>query len=251
MDRQDTKRYLHLNEAKMKYIFLKQIMESLDYAIQIFNLSKEDVNLIEEIKYKSDFGLPKRDLEFKEERKEADIMVARKYLYDRKYNLDTVMLDAFTREHDKKVDTAIVHLGMYADEYTRSLNALAITIGNDIYFRNGAYKPETEEGRILIAHELTHVSQHKIRNEQLSTTKKELEKEAIFEEQKELYEPNPYIQYKTGKKQYTIKKSEGKQLDHLVEKELKEWVEKQELNMPEEKYLKLLYKYQEYLESNT
>ena len=87
MDRQDTKRYLHLNEAKMKYIFLKQIMESLDYAIQIFNLSKEDVNLIEEIKYKSDFGLPKRDLEFKEERKEADIMVARKYLHDRKYQM--------------------------------------------------------------------------------------------------------------------------------------------------------------------
>ena len=71
----------------------------------------------------------------------------------------------------------------------------------------------------------------------------------MFEEQKEVYDPNSYIQYETGKNRYTLKKSEVKQLDYLVDKELKEWVEKQELNMPEEKFLKLLYKYKEYLES--
>ena len=92
-------------------------------------------------------------------------MVARKYLYDRKYKLDSVILNEFSREHGKEVDTAIVHLGMYADEYTRSLNALAITIGMDIFFRNGAYRPESEEGRKILAHELTHVAQNKKREE--------------------------------------------------------------------------------------
>ncbi|MEE0999379.1 MAG: DUF4157 domain-containing protein [Treponemataceae bacterium] len=31
------------------------------------------------------------------------------------------------------------------------------TLGKDIYFRNKAYKPETEEGRKILAHELTHI----------------------------------------------------------------------------------------------
>lgn len=249
MGKKYKKSYLDLSEAKLKFGFFGQLIDSLDYAILNFTPTLEYINFIKRAEYDSDIEDLKRDLEFKEERKKADIAVARKYLHDRQYNLDTVMLDGFSRGHDKKIDTAIVHLGMYADEYARSLNALAITVGNDIYFRNGAYKPETEDGRKLIAHELTHVSQNKIRNEQLSTTKKELEEEAMFEEQKEVYDPNSYIQYETGKNRYTLKKSEVKQLDYLVDKELKEWVEKQELNMPEEKFLKLLYKYKEYLES--
>lgn len=43
---------------------------------------------------------------------------------------------------------------------------------------------------------------------------------------------------------------EGKNIDYSVEKELKEWVENQERNMSEEEYLRLLYKYQEYVERN-
>ncbi len=43
---------------------------------------------------------------------------------------------------------------------------------------------------------------------------------------------------------------EGKKIDYSVEKELKEWVENQERNMSEEEYLRLLYKYQEYVERN-
>ena len=38
-------------------------------------------------------------------------------------------------------------------------------LGTDIFFRNGAYRPETEEGRKILAHELTHVAQDKKREE--------------------------------------------------------------------------------------
>ena len=147
MSKKYRKSYLNLNEAKIQNSSLKNILELFDYILQTYNLSKNSIDLMGEIKYTSAFEEYKRDLEFKEERKDADVIIARKYLNDRKYKLDTVTLNEFSREHNKEIDTAIVHLGMYANEYTRSLNALAITIGNDIYFRNGAYKPETEEGR--------------------------------------------------------------------------------------------------------
>ena len=45
-----------------------------------------------------------------------------------------------------KVEHATIHTGPYADELARSLHTLALVLGTDIFFRNGAYRPETEEG---------------------------------------------------------------------------------------------------------
>jgi Domain of unknown function (DUF4157) len=39
------------------------------------------------------------------------------------------------------------------------LNAQAFTVGNDIYFNSGKYAPESDSGRHLLAHELTHTVQ--------------------------------------------------------------------------------------------
>ena len=39
------------------------------------------------------------------------------------------------------------------------LGANAVTVGNDIFFANGRYAPETAEGENLLAHELAHVAQ--------------------------------------------------------------------------------------------
>lgn len=52
-----------------------------------------------------------------------------------------------------------VHTGLKADEAARSVNAEAFTIGQDIVFQSGAYRVETENGKKLLAHELTHVLQ--------------------------------------------------------------------------------------------
>lgn len=52
-----------------------------------------------------------------------------------------------------------VHTGPRANEAARSINATAFTLGRDIAFRSGAYRPETTRGRRLLAHELTHVTQ--------------------------------------------------------------------------------------------
>jgi hypothetical protein len=52
-----------------------------------------------------------------------------------------------------------VHTGGEASESARSIDALAYTSGRDIVFRDGLYSPDTDNGRRLLAHELTHVIQ--------------------------------------------------------------------------------------------
>lgn len=52
-----------------------------------------------------------------------------------------------------------VHTDAHADSLNRSLSARAFTLGNDVFFSQGAYQPGTESGKHLLAHELTHVVQ--------------------------------------------------------------------------------------------
>lgn len=52
-----------------------------------------------------------------------------------------------------------VHTGDQAARTANAINARAFTIGSDIMFQRGEYKPDTVEGKKLLAHELTHVIQ--------------------------------------------------------------------------------------------
>jgi len=52
-----------------------------------------------------------------------------------------------------------IHTDTEADRLSRQLGADAFTVGHDIFFREGFYRPESGSGRNLIAHELTHVAQ--------------------------------------------------------------------------------------------
>lgn len=52
-----------------------------------------------------------------------------------------------------------IHTGSYASQLSNQLNAQAFTVGSDIYFNDGKYQPESTEGKLLMAHELTHVIQ--------------------------------------------------------------------------------------------
>ena len=51
------------------------------------------------------------------------------------------------------------HTDSHTAELAREINARSFTIGHDIAFGAGQYSPSTEEGRKLLAHELTHVIQ--------------------------------------------------------------------------------------------
>src|SRR5262245_5476667 len=52
-----------------------------------------------------------------------------------------------------------VHADAKSAESAHALNALAYTVGRDVVFGMGQYKPTTQYGRQPLAHELTHVVQ--------------------------------------------------------------------------------------------
>jgi Domain of unknown function (DUF4157) len=52
-----------------------------------------------------------------------------------------------------------VHTSARADALNQALNARAFTTGQDVFFREGEYRPGSSSGRELLAHELTHVVQ--------------------------------------------------------------------------------------------
>lgn len=54
-----------------------------------------------------------------------------------------------------------LYTGSRAAASARAINAMAYTVGSDIFFASGNYAPSTTIGRRLLAHELTHVIQQK------------------------------------------------------------------------------------------
>jgi hypothetical protein len=64
----------------------------------------------------------------------------------------------WTHHHFSRVR---IHTDRRAAESARAIGARAYTVGSDIYFGQGEYRPGTREGRRLIAHELAHVAQQR------------------------------------------------------------------------------------------
>lgn len=137
----------------------------------------------------------------------VDSFIYRQCNNNREHPVDTVIINQFNRKNDTDIEEAFVSYGPSSDEYTRSNHALALTIGNMIYFRNGAYKPETEEGRKLLMHELTHVAQNKNKKEKYNDTKENKEKEAEINELQGEYNPDPEITIKVKGEYVQIPKS--------------------------------------------
>jgi Domain of unknown function (DUF4157) len=65
-------------------------------------------------------------------------------------------------EHD--FSRVRVHSGVAAEQSARDVNAHAYTVGQDIVFGAGRFAPGTHAGRLLLAHELTHVLQQMARD---------------------------------------------------------------------------------------
>lgn len=52
-----------------------------------------------------------------------------------------------------------LHTGALADRSTKEVDARAYTVGNHVVFGQSQFNPNTRDGRLLLAHELTHVVQ--------------------------------------------------------------------------------------------
>jgi hypothetical protein len=62
------------------------------------------------------------------------------------------------REVGPAADLMRVHAGPQADAHARAADADAVTLGRDVYLRQGRWTPRLEEGVALLAHEATHVA---------------------------------------------------------------------------------------------
>jgi len=57
------------------------------------------------------------------------------------------------------LDSVRVHADPEADALARAVDAIAFTTGTDIFFRQSAYEPRSQQGLHILAHEATHVVQ--------------------------------------------------------------------------------------------
>jgi len=163
---------------------------------------------------------------------------------DREFPLESVELQCFNQKHDKNVESTIIHIGQSADYITRSMNVLAIATKGGIYFRNNKFNTTTEEGRKLLAHELTHMAQFKTSEFE---SENELELEAVQEEHIEVPDSNIIEIIEFSGKSYRLRKSEQKNIINRVADNIIKWLEEQKILCDDEEYLKLLETFRDYI----
>jgi len=73
--------------------------------------------------------------------------------------LNTAIRAHFESLLGRDLEGVRVHTDQQASDLARSLGAVALTVGQDIAFREGAFAPATTEGRRLLGHELIHTVQ--------------------------------------------------------------------------------------------
>lgn len=178
----------------------------------------------------------------------AENIVEKHLNRDRRHPLPTVLINNFNDKTGSDLGEVQIVYGPSANEYARSRHALALAVLDTIYFRNGAYKPETEKGRKTIAHELTHVAQHKSRPLADNRTKDELEAEAEAAEKTEQPPTEPFVVIQAGRRQYRMRRSDAVRLDAYTEREVRDWIEQEKDMMPDREYARLLKAYRLYLD---
>jgi hypothetical protein len=74
-------------------------------------------------------------------------------------SLDPTTRSFMEERFARSFDDVRVHTDAQADASASAIGAFAFTSGRDIFFGSGFYRPESDSGLRLIAHELTHVAQ--------------------------------------------------------------------------------------------
>ena len=87
--------------------------------------------------------------------------------------LDSATRNFFEPRFGHDFSHARVHSDGKANQLARSVNARAFTLGKDVVFGAGAYQPQSQEGKRLLGHELTHVVQQR-RNGRLALQRSRL-----------------------------------------------------------------------------
>jgi hypothetical protein len=83
----------------------------------------------------------------------------------RRRGMGSELPEDIRRQMEEKMNASFkdvrIHTDAEAEELCEQVHALAFTNGKDIYFNKGQYKPDSDSGKELLAHELTHVVQQR------------------------------------------------------------------------------------------
>ncbi len=74
-------------------------------------------------------------------------------------SLDTNLRNELEPQFGHDFGSVRIHADSQADQMAKSINANAFVTGQDVFFREGMFKPNTRDGKQLLAHELTHTIQ--------------------------------------------------------------------------------------------
>ena len=164
---------------------------------------------------------------------------------DRAVPIEMTTLNEYNLKTGSNLENVKIMYGAYSDELTRTYHATALTIGATIYFSTKAYKPETEEGRKTLAHELTHIQQNKDDILEGQKNKEELEKEAEQVEKIIEYNPEKYREINFEGKKYKLTEREYRELMDKIRKRVEQQLEYNTMGLSDAEYLKVLIQYQE------
>jgi hypothetical protein len=196
-------------------------------------------------------GGKRKDAQEFAEYQNQEPFVLRDSSQDRVFPLDTVAIQSYRLRHEADIDEATIHYGPGSDELVRSYHAFAITIGTDIFFRNNAYQPESEEGQKLLAHEMTHVAQYQEGRITGNRDEEELETEAELAEADKAYDPDPKVVIVAGGKKHWVRKSIRKEFIQLAADGIERYVKEQKDRMGGKEYLKFLCNYEALLKEKS
>ena len=108
---------------------------------------------------KEDKPAPTEDFESSSFRGLAQPKLVHDALYSTSQPLDAATRAFMEPRFGHNFSQVRVHANAQAAESAQAVNALAFTVGQDVVFNAGMYRPDTAVGRQLLAHELTHTIQ--------------------------------------------------------------------------------------------
>ena len=159
--------------------------------------------------------------------------------------VDEATLNEFNQSTGNNVDRA--YITPLDSDYAHDMmttTILAYVLLDDVKVRRDKYKPETEEGRKLLAHELTHVAQNQNKEFVDHRTREELEEEAEANERTAESIQDPLVTRKIHGKDVVLPASKWHEVSEYVFRKLRRWIHYEKFIRPPEEYELLVKKYE-------
>jgi len=159
--------------------------------------------------------------------------------------VDAATLDEFNQSTGNNVDRA--YITPLDSDYAHDMmttTILAYVLLDDVKVRRDKYKPETEEGRKLLAHELTHVAQNQNKEFVDHRTREEIEEEAEANERTAESIQDPLVTRKIHGKDVVLPASKWHEVSEYVFRKLRRWIHYEKFIRPPEEYELLVKKYE-------